>query len=205
MILSMLKQETARHHDAVEEVGFSEAIMSGALTPSEYEALLYAQYQAHRQLEPLIREIGDKAGKGLPSGYAFLPRLSTLEEDIARFNRIADPVETGYLADHWSPVHFSPAEYVGACYVMEGASLGGAVILKALGRNEKLKGFSPFRFYEFQKEHGLPQWRAFSASVSAWETSPEEAQIAIRTAQSVFDVFSAAFRQVQSAASPNRY
>jgi heme oxygenase (biliverdin-IX-beta and delta-forming) len=197
MILALLKQETARHHEAVELAGFSEPIMNGSLTPDQYRALLKGQYLAHKALEPLVTAFFSKNGE--LEGYSYQPRLQLIEKDLGIFGPL--PEEDALPAGNRPASCNTPAEAVGMCYVLEGASMGGAMIRKALERNSRLTAYQPFHFFEFQKEHGLRHWRAFSSAASAWEAGKDEIRTTIVAAQDVFDLFNAAFRSVQASPS----
>lgn len=156
---------------------------------------------AHQSLERRLRlfdRIGAPAGRaevvgrffGLHAGLedALAPHLATWPdldfEDrrraplLARDVRVlgGDPLT---IAWHEAPPLGSPAEALGVFYVLEGSTLGGAVIEKQLkGRGVSLDGLSFLHPYGDQTG---ARWRAFMAVLDA--VSPDQASAVVKGAQ----------------------
>ena len=166
-LLSALRQSTGAEHERLESLTYGPKIMDGSLTAAEYRRLLEWQRRAHAVLEPQVG--GFNRGT-----YAYRPRFELPPGAGAATTDI--PRALGIL------------------YVLEGGSLGGAVILRKLRANPALQGEAPFSFYQQQAEWGVPQWRAFTKMLSTVELTAGETERAVRGAKDAFGSFEAEWR-----------
>lgn len=167
-LLTHLRSTTRPAHERLESISLGGRIMAGTLTPAEYERLIDWQQRTHRLLEPQVREFS-------APGYRYSPRTQPAEGSLS--------AETTDLPTA-----------VGILYVLEGGSLGGSLIHKALGANPALNGYAPFPFYQHQATTGVKQWRAFVAYLRTLDFSPAEIQRAGDSAVATFRQFERAWQ-----------
>ena len=163
-LLSTLRGRTRPLHDRLESLTLGHRIMDGSLTPAEYRQLLDWQRRAHQQLEPAVAEFTGE-------GYRYRRRFPAVVASAETLATVGLPVALGIL------------------YVLEGASLGGSVILRQLRANPALNDEAPFDFYAAQAEWGLSQWRSFVAYAQKLDLSTPEIDRAAESAVNTFSVF----------------
>ena len=156
MITERLKSETRPQHEALETVAFSKKIMDGSLGLAEYKVLLSHNYIVNSLIEEKLQAMHEfKTIEGLN----FDQRLKT-DKLIADLEVLQLDKEA---LDAQKP-HFElndKYEALGAFYVLEGSTLGGAMISRQLVKNENLKEVSDFHYYGVYGELVGPMWKAF--------------------------------------------
>ena len=159
MILAELKSATAAHHARVEAAMPSLEEMA---TPAGYAAALRALHGFHAAWEPCIWSTPGLAGAGLRDDRRKLPLL---ERDLRALG--VEPV--GPAA---APEPAGAAAALGALYVLEGATLGGRVILRhtapALGVTP---GHGAAYFHGYGDDTGQ-RWKEFGQAVSRFAAAP---------------------------------
>jgi heme oxygenase len=109
-------------------------------------------------------------------------RLALIEQDLAEQGMPAAP-SVPTAARDW-PAGASPAWRWGACYVIEGSQLGGAVLYQRLhGRLAP----HPLRYLKGAGTGPGPRWRAFMQALREHVRSPEEIREASAGACAAFD------------------
>lgn len=158
MILERLKTETRPYHDRIEEVGFSDKIMSGQLTLDEYRQLVINNYRIHKLVESRLEQ--NPAFKNL-DGLEFDNRkkIALLEKDVKALGLNPEDYSTDDISLDLSDFH----QAMGTYYVLEGSTLGGSVISRQLAKNENLAkaGINEFHFYGCYGDMVGPRWKAF--------------------------------------------
>ncbi|MBI1317016.1 hypothetical protein GC167_09205 [bacterium] len=192
-ILERLKTETAELHRQTEEYSYGDLIMSGRLTKAQYADLIDKNAAVHHHYESILIQI-----EGLDALFeGQLHRrikLSALESDKAVLH---------YPSRSFTPIEHRPAdvaEALGALYVLEGSSLGGAVIARALSKIPEIAETGAFAFYTFYGAELGAQWKAFGQIVVNFVEHHGQAdrlvESAKRTFESVKSVFSTALEPV---------
>ncbi len=117
--LNRLRSGTRDAHASVETVPALARLLSPDLTVPEYIVILQHMHALHAHLEPMAAV----ALEALPAAAAMLDgtRPSALAEDLTWF--CVSPIMPPKL-----PSFASPAEALGALYVIEGSGLGGRII-----------------------------------------------------------------------------
>jgi len=158
MIQERLKKDTRPDHDALEEKMFVHSIMNGTLSLQQYKQLLTTNYLIHAAFEEFLfsalpsqmaEELQITRRRKLP---ALLMDLQELEMEIPL------PVEPGWTS------RFPDQEpsVLGALYVLEGATLGGHVIVKRLAIDPILNHLNlGFHYYQVYGEDLVPNWKLF--------------------------------------------
>ncbi len=159
MIQERLKKDTRSNHDTLEELMFADSIMNGTLTLEQYKQLLTTNYLVHEALEDLLfNELYDQVGdelqlyrrRKLP---ALLIDLHELEMEAPEWAGREQGAESDALNE---------ASVLGALYVLEGATLGGHVIVKRLAVNPLLNRLNlGFPYYQVYGSELIPNWKKF--------------------------------------------
>ena len=83
-----------------------------------------------------------------------------------------------------NPSFSNEAEALGALYVLEGATLGGQVIIKQLKKNDSFAAF-PLAYYNvYTKQTGL-RWKQFLEVINRYE----DHESAVQGAQKVYELY----------------
>ncbi|MFT5512919.1 MAG: heme oxygenase [Bacteroidia bacterium] len=153
MLHEQIKSATSIDHQNTEKHSYGQEIMSRTLTKEQYTQLLIANYRYIAAWE------GQWASSGsfdlTPLQLELRSKKSLLETDLRSLN--IDPVSI-QLCTIESPKN--KPEYLGRMYVVEGSTLGGAMIQKQLKLNPNLEGCT-FNFYGGYGANLIPFWKAF--------------------------------------------
>lgn len=192
MILHRLKTSTRDLHDQLEAAAWGNELRQCTLSLHQYQALLSWQYLVHCQLEPLLHSRWMEPDA---TGYAYQSRLPALRRDLQALDTdvpVCSPAARAVRPDE--------AASAGLLYVLEGASLGGSMISRLLPRCAELAGREDiFSFYHYQRDHGLPAWKAFSARIKQMDWSDEnQAEAAVAEARATFLHFHRLLSRVES-------
>ena len=187
-ILQRLKEETREHHTRAERVV---RLLEPGLSPALYRRHLEALYGLYAPLEAqLAAQLSHD-----PAAHALeLPRRwkrSFLERDLLALGHDAASLARLPRAPPL-PLPGLP-EALGAMYVLEGATLGGQVLLRHLTRHfaghhagHPIGDFAFFRAYE---EALGPMWRAFGAALVAATPDAPFADRVVHGARVTFEHF----------------
>lgn len=184
MIREQIKIQTKPQHDAVEEVSYSSQIMDHSLNKEQYQQLVRINYILNSSFE----DTWNKLPFDLPEGLMI--------EHRRKANMLKSDLELlGLEQPELSTVPFDISSYpafMGALYVFEGSTLGGAVILKQLQKNENLNGIDNFHFYGAYGERIGMMWKLF---LDELEKIQDESEVdeCIAAAQKTFDWVREAF------------
>lgn len=189
MIRERIKSETAEQHRNVESVGYSAQIISGRLTKGDYKNLISTNLALNKAFEKQWSSLSFD----VPTSLALEHRRKTaaLEKDAKQLG-----IETDVNTDIIFPVD-SFEQFMGALYVFEGSTLGGAIIAKQLAKNETLSGLD-FNFYNCYGPMIGKLWKDFLDHLTQI-TDEERVNEAITAAQETFDLTYDAFKRVSQA------
>ncbi|MES2766671.1 MAG: biliverdin-producing heme oxygenase [Bacteroidota bacterium] len=178
-IHELLKTQTRPHHDSIEQYSLSDKIMDGTLTLDEYKTLLFKNYIFHASIENSL----EKFLKDLPD-FGSRKKTGSLLKDLAELNYMGNSFKK------FSPPAFkNKAEALGAMYVMEGATLGGAMIYKQLLKNEEIARVSSFNYYRGYGEKTSEKWKSFLQILSDEVKTEDEAHDTLSGAIQTFQAF----------------
>lgn len=191
-ILEQIRLETRGDHDALEAVGLSEKIMDGSLQPEEYKELIKVHYLVHRALEGQLERAGIQdlfpdlqyeERQKMPLIRKDLEALGINEEELAEQQQLAGS----------SPEIGVPFGLLGSLYVLEGATLGGMVIVKALKKNSNLSGIDNFHYFGCYGGETGKQWKKFLAVLQQEGNKPEAQGQVVLAAKETYQVFKTNF------------
>lgn len=180
-IAALLKRETRGLHDQVEENLNSQAILSEDYSQEEYARLLLQLYRAHLSLEPKILSFDRIMHDTRLQTTRRLYKAHLLEEDLRSLGhrpaKVGMPLRLRNLSEAW-----------GALYVLEGSTLGGAMILKQLRKHNWPR--QPFAYYGYYGSDTGPMWKSFRELLQEnWESGQLNTDDLLSGARKAYGVF----------------
>ena len=190
-ILEQLRLETRGDHDALEAIGLSEKIMDGSLQPDEYKRLIKVHYLVHRELEEQLEQAG--VGNLFPDlNYGERKKMPLIRKDLQELGIKEEELATKEAAGS-SPEIAIPFGLLGCMYVMEGATLGGMVIVKSLRKNEHLSGIDTFHYFGCYGGETGKQWKRFLEVLQLEGNKPEAKEQVVLAAKETYQFFKSNF------------
>jgi len=155
MLQEKLKQATQGNHDTLEGLMFVKQIMGATLSLQQYKQILTTNYLVHKRFEhALIAGLDTQTAAELDMSNR--QKTDALAADMAELKM---PIPE-YNTDNTAFVN--NAEILGALYVLEGATLGGNVIVKRLKVNPELNSYNlNFNYYQVYGDGLIPNWKKF--------------------------------------------
>lgn len=155
MIMPLLKEKTKQAHENVEANAYSPNIMDGSLNKQQYTELIIANYIFNTGVETTAYYALRRSG--YDAAFALNDRIKTpaLMADLQALGIDPITIETKL------PAINTVEDALGYLYVAEGSTLGGAVIGRALAKNENLKDLTEFNFYGCYGELTGERWKNF--------------------------------------------
>lgn len=152
-ILSRIKQETQKYHDAIEQNILGKRLMGGIMTEAEYQLYLKKFYGYHAALEARFRGTTgwEKYGIAIQSRE----KLPLLYQDLIALGMTEQTIRELPVCDIM-PTITTLVEAFGALYVMEGSTLGGQIQARQV---QKTLGLTA--------HHGIAYFSSYGASVGA--------------------------------------
>lgn len=184
-----LKSATTDAHRKLESVSFASEIMSQRLTGEQYSVLILKNRLIYSHLEPLLNQVLATPEFQKLSLFSS-NRLADLDQDVTYFLDKELPLKgKAHLEINTNSV----PEILGFLYVLEGSRLGGNVIVKALKKNESLRDFPTFHFYQQEGIDIRTRWMSLM-QIGNQLLGEADSKIAAASANVVFDYFYEIFR-----------
>jgi len=186
MLQEILKLATDKQHQDLEQMMFVNKIMDGTLSVEEYKEILQTNYIVHALLE---QQLYDSVNPELQDELEINKRrkLPALLKDLDELN--IDPQEIE-LQNKETFITANNATVLGAMYVLEGATLGGNVIVKKLKVNPNLQSLNlGFHYYQVYGADLGKNWKQFLHVLNT-KISEENYPISVNSALTVFEYFS---------------
>ena len=192
-ILDKLREETRADHDKLEAIGLSDKIMDGSLSPEEYKNLIRVHFLVHRSLEDQLEqfrveqyfpELHFNERKKMPLIRQDLTEIGIDEVEMVRYEVAGD-----------LPDPEVPYGLLGTMYVMEGATLGGMVIVKSLKKNEQLKPFEPFHYFGCYGSDTGKRWKSFLEVLKHEGNKAEAQEAVVSAAKQTYQFFRSNFQK----------
>jgi len=177
-VLERLRAETRPHHDAIEK---ALDLTSRTLTPFTYRQTLARFHGFYRPLEVGVQAVGGWADRGLDLAERWKTPL--LEADLRALG-VDDPAALPVCTD--LPPHATVAAAFGCLYVLEGATLGGQVISRALEKSLGLTPEAGGRFFRGYGDRTGKMWQAFRAALTACAVAPCDQDEIVSAAKDTF-------------------
>ena len=186
MLHETLKSATKQNHDNLEQLMFVNNIMNGTLTLQQYKQILTTNYLVHKNFEAfLFDNLSPEIAQQL--NIAHRKKLPALIADMEALN-----IELPILANEEEfSFEKNDASILGALYVLEGATLGGSVIVKRLKTNPGLSTLNlDFNYYQVYGTELIPYWKTFCAVLNQQREDGYDA--AVNSAKKMFDCIASA-------------
>lgn len=196
-ILEKLREETKGAHDRLEAVALSDKIMDGSLQPDEYKKLIRVHYLVHRELENLV-EKNDIQQHFPELHFEERKKMPLLEKDAKELSIAEEKLRTpsaGALPDTGGAHGGTPYGLLGMLYVMEGATLGGNVIVKSLRKNEHLSGLGDFHYFGCYGPDTGKKWKSFLEVLKEKGQGPEAQAEIVEGARATYELFEENFKE----------
>ncbi len=184
-LLQRLKAETRPHHERAEH---AVRLFEKGLTLEHYRHHLEALYGFYGPVEAMLAqhlanfmpELRVSERWKLPLLARDLCVLGHDAESLARLPRTP-----------WLPPLPGTPEALGCCYVLEGATLGGQLILRHLKRHFAGIPAGDFAFFRAYGEEVGPMWKAFGEAVTRASVNADSLLFDARVVQGAKDTFEA--------------
>ena len=177
-MIKKLKEETRDLHEQIEEQNLAKRIMDHSIDLSTYKLLLLQNFLAYRETETEIKN-------HLPN-YSAKKHLQ-LKQDLEQLN-----VSTTIALQNATFKCHSPAEALGAAYVVEGSALGGLLLAKNLDKCSNLAQIDQHYFFNGDKDN-LKDWNSFKKELEEYHFSETEETEAVEKAKATFRFFESIF------------
>lgn len=169
-LLERLKIETRPAHDRIER---AVDIESRITSQDAYRALLARLYGFHAAWEPLA-----EAALGDPAFFRARRKTGLLVRDLTALGLGEDDVARLPLCEGLRPMP-GPAAALGAMYVVEGSTLGGALIARLVERRLGLLPETGCAYFRSYGRSTAAMWRSFGARLlSASSPATDDAVVA---------------------------
>jgi len=168
MLQELLKQETLNNHNELEELMYVHQIMDGSLSLAEYTHILKTNYLVHRAFEArLLNDLNVDLATRL--SLSSRNKLGALKKDLLEM-QLVEP------AGQETSLHFgTDAKILGALYVLEGATLGGNVIVKRLKGNSAICKANPgFYYYQVYGAKLIENWKTFCSVLNEQDAGRDQ-------------------------------
>jgi heme oxygenase len=188
MLQEILKLATDQQHQNLEQMMFVDKIMNGTLSAEEYKEILQTNYIVHAVFE---QQLFETLNPELKDELEINKRrkLPALLKDLDELNINPQDVE---FQEKVVSVTANDATVLGAMYVLEGATLGGNVIVKRLKVNQNLQQLNlGFHYYQVYGEDLGKYWKQFCQVLNT-KIPEEQYHRSINSALTMFEHFTAA-------------
>ena len=175
-LLERLKIETRPAHDGIER---AVDIESRLLTHASYQALLARFYGFHATWEPLA-----EAAIADPAFFRARRKTQHLVSDLTALGMGADDIARLPVCRSLMPMP-DPAAAYGAMYVVEGSTLGGAIIARLVECRLGLTSDTGCRYFRSYGSAVGSMWRNFGARLQAF-SSPDVDDAIVASANRTF-------------------
>ena len=189
MLHERIKSSTTEDHKNAERHSYGAEIMSRSLTKTQYAQLLIANYSYIAPWEKQWAEISGIDTSSLQ--LEVRKKTGMLENDLRALG--IDPTS---VAQASIALPTNLAQFLGRMYVIEGSTLGGAMIEKQLQQNNNLTDCS-FEFYGGYGKDLIPLWKSFLATLNTVEDNAAQEE-AIEWAKQSFKDMENSFIQAKT-------
>jgi heme oxygenase len=153
MLQKLIKEATQDMHSSLEHVMHVEEIMNGGLTHQQYKRMLVINYLVAAEYEPQLIACIDSA-TAIRLRLLQRIKLEALLKDLQEvaINPADLKKEAGFIIDSKNAL--------GCLYVLEGATLGGNVIVGKLKNNKHLEPYHlQYHYYQVYGDQLIPNWK----------------------------------------------
>lgn len=188
--MQRLRAETRERHVATEAIPFSSAIVNGSLPRSSYIGQLKAYLPIHAALERAFETPGHPAlaavwSTDMRKTHLIEADLRALDLDGAHIPSAADAsAQMVAWVEHLADT--DPIALLGVLYVLEGSTLGGALLRRHLSVAYGLTD-DGLRYYSPYGVGPKPHWVAFSERMNSAVTDATDGDRIVAAADETFE------------------
>lgn len=189
--LQRLRAQTQVLHQALEATPVAQALLSPGLTLAAYTEILSVWAAGWQTLEPAL--FAAPYARTVPHLLP-IPRLQQAQADLQYLDalracdqsaRSSHAERLAAAAGVWAGTPASLSGFIGVCYVLRGASLGGMVIARHLERTLALDAAHGAAFFNAESGDGL-SWVQWMRSADAALLADDDIDAACRAAGDTF-------------------
>lgn len=182
-----LREATAAIHRRVET---QLDLLDPELTLERYRSILEAFFGYYA---PLERALASASATASPRGFALAARTPRIERDLVTLGISRQQVAALPRCMTLPPLN-GAADVAGCLYVVEGASLGGRVISRALRRRLVLHADNGASFFAGEGDATAARWRAVLAWIEEVAAAAHCGNAIVATACNTFETLSRWFQ-----------
>lgn len=159
MLNKIIKEETQSLHSNLEKLMHVEEIMNGELTYLKYQDMMVTNYIiTAKYQQQLLSALTPETALKLEIHKRV--KVNALQKDLAEIKVYPEDLEK-------QEFNLDPNFALGCLYVLEGASLGGNIIVNKLKHNEQLKPYRlNFNYYQVYGDNLIANWKQFCEVVN---------------------------------------
>ncbi len=196
MVALRLKTETKPYHESVEQFAHSNKIMDHTLSLDQYRELIISQYQLHQALEDRMAQVLSPAQK-TELEFDQRRKIDFLAQDMGLVAPDSLHENAAELVAQYQITDLYDA--LGAMYVLEGSTLGGAVIRRELAKNPNIANqVADFHYYGCYGSLIGERWKNFLGLLNAWADTDEKQDAVVQKAKDTFKLFERLLAQRQA-------
>jgi len=177
-LLGRLRARTRAEHTAIEG---ALDLMRDDLSLSDYRRLLERFFGFYAPVEAQLACLLPRAGLGLD--FEARRKLPWLRADLEALGELAP--DSLAVCDALPMLH-TPAQAVGCLYVLEGATLGGQLIVRHVLRTLGLTPETGARFFHGNGARTAEMWLALRTALAGFAADPPTAEAAVESANATF-------------------
>ncbi len=175
MLLTRLRDDTRYLHDNAEQ---TLGILNGVPTTKEYLGLLERFYGYYKPVELALFTV---PWNTIGFDWPLRRKASLLEQDLQALGESQPAIDSLPLCRDLPPLDSVP-KALGCIYVLEGATLGGQVIVR------RLQGLAlPTAFFGSYGENVRTMWKEFGAFLTEYTTGRGEDDEVVQSACKTFE------------------
>lgn len=163
--MSELRAATRSAHHRIDHHPVLAPLVRQDISLAQYKRVLQCMMAIHIPLHDHL--LAAQARMGLTEDFQISPRPSWLYGDFHYFGLLPDADVSAYLDGGWQrtnwPDVLTPAQLVGALYVVEGSTLGGQVIARLLKEQLGVKANAGASFFAGHGKATPDRWTDFVA------------------------------------------
>ena len=184
---SILRQETHHYHSQLNHHPLLIGLTTENYSLTNYHKVLNAYFAIYQGLETRIELFTSK--QDCSSSYVERIKLPWLAQDLAFFNASARIQESQFDIEELMPSIDNLGQLIGLLYVIEGSTLGGQHISKALLKYHGLTFDQGARFFHGYGERTLTFWNDFVAYLENVLEDDQQFLLAKQASCKTFELF----------------
>ncbi|WP_161539756.1 biliverdin-producing heme oxygenase [Paramagnetospirillum kuznetsovii] len=158
-VCAVLRRATHDLHERLERLPVMAPLTAGCVSAPQYLRALARLYGFYAPMEAVL------FGDTLPDSMGVRPKSPALLRDLSALGLSGDAITT---LPHCTrlPALSDPSQRLGALYVLEGATLGGRVVLRRIADSLGELTHTATNFHGFHGDEVGPWWKYFQAELT---------------------------------------